>query len=153
MEVFPHFLKIGKVAAAVFCNFDFLGRCPNPLNDKMKELDEMTNRSRDVELKLFLSQEENELLAKKMEQVGTNNKSAYVRKMILDGMIVKTDFKALKDLSNEINKIGVNINQITKQLNEMQNISSDDISDIKNMLRSINQKQKDSMSLFINELQ
>jgi phosphate uptake regulator len=88
-----------------------------------------------------------------MEQIGTNNKSAYVRKMILDGMIIKTDFKVLKELSYEINKIGVNINQITKQVNEMQNISNEDIENIKSMLQSINQKQKETLSFFINELQ
>lgn len=153
MEVFPHFLKIVKTAAAGFAIFNLLGRCPNPLKDEIMELGVMANRQRDVELKLFLSQEENELLAKKMVQVGTNNKSAYVRKMILDGMIVKTDFKVLKELSNEINKIGVNINQITKQLNEMQNISGEDISNIKNMLQAINKRQKETLSFFINELQ
>lgn len=113
----------------------------------------MANRQRDIELKLFLSEDENKVLAKKMEQIGTNNKSAYVRKMILDGIIVKTDFKVLKELSREINKIGVNINQITKQLNEMQNISNEDIENIKSMLQLINQKQKETMSFFINELQ
>ena len=112
----------------------------------------MANRSRDVELKVFLSEEENELLLKKMKQVGTDNKSAYVRKMILDGMIVKTDFRILKELSNQINKIGININQITKQLNQMHNISSEDISNIKSMLQTINQKQKETFSLFISEL-
>ncbi|NLD50728.1 MAG: MobC family plasmid mobilization relaxosome protein [Clostridiaceae bacterium] len=112
----------------------------------------MANRSRDIELKVFLSEEENELLLKKIERAGTRNKSAYVRKMILDGMIIKTDFKILKELSYEINKIGININQITKQLNEMQNICSEDIKNIKNMLQSINQKQKETLSLFISEL-
>lgn len=112
----------------------------------------MANRLRDIELKVFLSEEENELLLIKMKQAGTNNKSAYVRKMILDGMIVKTDFRILKDLSNQINKIGVNINQITRQLNEMQNISIEDIENIKSMLKSINQKQKETLSFFIGEL-
>lgn len=112
----------------------------------------MANRSRDVELKVFLSKEENELLLKKIERAGINNKSAYVRKMILDGMIIKTDFKVLKELSNQINKIGVNINQITRHLNEMHNISSQDIEDIKRMLKSINQKQKETLSFFIGEL-
>jgi hypothetical protein len=100
---------------------------PNPPENQKMEMAFMANRQRDIELKLFLSEDENQILTKKMEQIGTNNKSAYVRKMILDGMIIKTDFKVLKELSYEINKIGVNINQITKQVNEMQNISNEDI--------------------------
>lgn len=72
--------------------------------------------------------------------------------MILDGMIIKTDFRVLKDLSNQINKIGVNINQITRHLNEMHNICSEDIKDIKRMLKSINQKQKETLSFFIGEI-
>lgn len=112
----------------------------------------MANRSRGVELKVFLSEEENELLLKKMNQAGTNNKSAYVRKMILDGMIINTDFKILKELSKEINRIGVNVNHITRQLNEMKNISNEDIINIKTLLQSINEKQRDTLSLFIDEL-
>lgn len=87
-----------------------------------------------------------------MEKAGIDNRSAYIRKMCLDGVIVNTDLKILKELSYEINKIGVNINQITKQLNEMQNISKEDIADLKSMLKSINLMQRDTMALLLSEL-
>lgn len=44
--------------------------------------------------------------------------SDYVRKQALDGAIIKMETLDIKELSNELNKIGVNINQIAKHINE-----------------------------------
>ena len=41
-----------------------------------------------------------------------DNFGAYARKMLIDGYVVKTDYTTIKNLIKEINKIGVNINQI-----------------------------------------
>ena len=72
-----------------------------------------------------------------MKKAGISNKSAYIRKMILDGMIINTDLTILKNLSYEINKVGVNVNQIAKLLNEMYGIKKEDVEELKNMLRSL----------------
>ena len=98
----------------------------------------MANRQRKNQVPLYFSDYEMELLKKNMEKAGIDNRSAYIRKMCLDGVIINTDLKILKDLSYEINKIGTNINQITKQLNEMQNICKEDVESLKKMLKSIN---------------
>ena len=46
-------------------------------------------RKRDVPLLFWVSGEELELIHKKMEQYGTKNLSAYLRKMALDGYVVQ----------------------------------------------------------------
>lgn len=43
--------------------------------------------------------------------------SDYIRKIIGDGIIVKYESFDIKELSNELNKIGVNINQIAHHIN------------------------------------
>ena len=112
----------------------------------------MANRERKQSVLLYFSDYEMGLLKKNMEKAGIENRSAYIRKMSLDGVIINTDLKILKNLSYEINKIGTNINQITKQLNEMQNIRKEDVDGLNEMLRSINLMQRDTMALLLGEL-
>lgn len=112
----------------------------------------MTNRERKNQVPLYFSDYEMELLKKNMEKAGIKNRSAYIRKMSIDGVIINTDLKILKDLSNEINKIGTNINQVAKHLNEMHNISKEDVESLKEMLKSINLMQRDTMAVLLGEL-
>ena len=46
------------------------------------------------------------------------NLSEFVRKAIMDSVIIKYDPFDIKELSKELNKIGININQIAKHINE-----------------------------------
>lgn len=112
----------------------------------------MANRERKNQVPLYFSDYEMELLKKSMEKAGIKNRSAYIRKMSIDGVIINTDLKILKDLSYEINKIGTNINQVAKHLNEIQNISKADVESLKEMLKSINLMQRDTMALLLGEL-
>ena len=49
-----------------------------------------------------------------MKEAGVRNKSAYLRKMALDGYIIRKDYAELKSVINELNRIGNNLNQMTK---------------------------------------
>ena len=51
----------------------------------------MAKRKRDVPVLFWVSAEELELIHQKMQQYGTENLSAYLRKMALDGYVVKLD--------------------------------------------------------------
>lgn len=44
--------------------------------------------------------------------------SDYIRKIILEGLVVKLETFDIKELSRELNKIGTNINQIARHVNE-----------------------------------
>lgn len=58
----------------------------------------MAKRKRDVPVLFWVSAEELELIHQKMQQYGTENLSAYLRKMALDGYVVKLDLPELKEL-------------------------------------------------------
>ena len=60
-------------------------------------------RKRDVPLLFWVSGEELELIHKKMEQYGTKNLSAYLRKMALDGYVVQLD---LPELTRRVHETG-----------------------------------------------
>lgn len=74
-------------------------------------------RERNVQLKFFLSSEETTFLKQKMQEAGIRNKSAYLRKMALDGYIIHIDFTELQKFIDALNRIGNNLNQIAKVAN------------------------------------
>ena len=50
---------------------------------------------RTIPLYFKVSPEEKELIDKKMEQLGTHNQRAYLRKMAVDGYVVRVDMTEL----------------------------------------------------------
>ena len=51
----------------------------------------MANREREIQLKFRVTPEERELIEAKMAQLGTQNMAAYLRKMALDGHVVRLE--------------------------------------------------------------
>jgi hypothetical protein len=45
----------------------------------------MENRTRNISLRFRVTEQEQKQIERKMEQVGTNNLEAYLRKMAIDG--------------------------------------------------------------------
>ena len=72
-----------------------------------------------------------------MEQVPTRNMEAYLRKMAIDGYINQVDHSDIKKMTAELQKIGVNINQIAKRANATGNVYQEDKEEIKGALKEI----------------
>ena len=72
----------------------------------------------------------------------TRNFSAYARKMLIDGYIVNMDTTDIRVQTAELQKIGVNINQIARRLNNMGQLYTQDVADIKGALAQIWQLQR-----------
>jgi nitrate reductase assembly molybdenum cofactor insertion protein NarJ len=70
---------------------------------------------------------------------------AYLRKMAIDGIIVNIDHTDIKKQTAEIQKIGVNINQIAKRVNQTNNIYSQDIAELKELMNEIWRLQRLSL--------
>ena len=75
----------------------------------------------------MVDDKEKQQLNAKMLLFGTKNMGAYLRKMGIDGMIIKKDYTDIRKLLGEIGKIGSNINQIAKRANENLHIHQSDI--------------------------
>ena len=56
------------------------------------------NRKREVQVNFRVSPQELEMIEQKMAQLGTSNREAYLRKMALDGYVVKLELPELKEL-------------------------------------------------------
>lgn len=57
--------------------------------------------------------------------------------MALNGYIIEYDLKVLNDFIYELNKIGVNINQITKRVNETGSIHASEVETIQEDMERI----------------
>ena len=78
----------------------------------------MAKRKRDVPVLFWVSAEELELIHQKMQQYGTENLSAYLRKMALDGYVVKLELPELKELVSLMRRSSNNLNQLTRKVHE-----------------------------------
>ena len=79
----------------------------------------MTNRTRKIVLRVPVTPEEQELIRQKMALLHTRNFSAYARKMLIDGYVVHIDTTDIREQTAELQKIGVNVNQIARRLNSI----------------------------------
>ena len=77
----------------------------------------MANRTRNIVLRVPVTPEERALIQQKMAQLHTKNFSAYARKMLIDGYIVHMDTSDIRAQTAELQKIGVNVNQIARRIN------------------------------------
>ena len=102
----------------------------------------MTNRTRKIVLRVPVTPEERELIRQKMALLHTRNFSAYARKMLIDGYVVHIDTTDIRAQTAELQKIGVNVNQISRRLNSMGPLYAQDVADIKGALTQIWQLQR-----------
>ena len=97
----------------------------------------MSGRKRTVQSKFRVTEEERALIEQKMKLVPTRNMEAYLRKMAIDGYIIQIDHADIKAMTAEIQKIGVNINQITRRVNATGSVYQEDIEETKGVLAEI----------------
>ena len=74
-----------------------------------------------------MTADERALLERKMRKAGTTNMGAYLRKMALDGYILRLDLPELKEMLSQLRYMGNNVNQIAKRANEVGVIDEMDI--------------------------
>ena len=87
-------------------------------------------RKREVQLNFRVSPEELALIEQKMAQLGTKNREAYLRKMALDGYVVRLELPELKELVSLMCRSSNNLNQLTRRVHETGRIYDADLEDI-----------------------
>ena len=105
----------------------------------------MEKQNRDITLKFRVTPAERDLIEARMAQLGTDNMSSYLRKIAIDGYIIQVDHSDIKAMTAEIQKIGVNINQIAKRVNSTGSVYEQDIEEIKGVLNEIWRLQRLSL--------
>lgn len=90
------------------------------------------NRVRKVQLNFRVTEREKQLIEDRMQEIGTTNREAYLRKIAIDGMLVKLEVPELKEIISLMRRTSNNVNQIARRLNENGRIYEVDITDVQN---------------------
>ena len=91
----------------------------------------MVNRTRKIVLRVPVTPEERKLIEQKMALLHTKNFSAYARKMLMDGYIIKVDYTEQKKLAAAVSRAASNINQICRRINSTGHVYEDDVAELK----------------------
>ena len=90
----------------------------------------MATRKRPIQGKFRCTPEERALIDKRMEQVGTMNMAAYLRKMAIDGYVVKLELPELREMVSLLRRSSNNLNQIARRVNSTNRVYNEDIQEI-----------------------
>ena len=93
--------------------------------------------TRDSFLLVRINDEERERIQARMDEVGTKNMSAFIRKMALDGRIVLLDMDEIRTLVSLLRRTSANVNQIAKRVNAMSRVYENDLTEIQNRLGEV----------------
>ena len=91
----------------------------------------MAKRKRNVVIRFRVTPEEREMIESKMAQFGTSNMAAYLRKISIDGYVVRLDLPELREMVSLLRRSSNNLNQIAKRVNETSRIYDADIDCLK----------------------
>jgi len=89
------------------------------------------NRQREVQLKFRVTPEERALIGRKMEQLGTTNMAAYLRKMAVDGYAVNLELPELREMVSLLRRSSNNLNQLTRRVHETGRVYDADLEDLR----------------------
>jgi len=106
----------------------------------------MPDRTRPIRIEFCVSEQEKRLIQSKMAQLGTKNMGAYLRKMAIDGYIIKVDYTQQKKLAAAVSRVAANINHICRRINSTGHFYADDVADIKAQQAEIWTLLKESQS-------
>lgn len=87
----------------------------------------MKKRKHDIPIMFWVTEQERDLIEQRMAQIGTTNMSAYLRKIAIDGYVLKLDLPELKEMISLLRRSSNNLNQIAKRVNETGRIYDTDI--------------------------
>lgn len=91
----------------------------------------MVNRNRGILLKFYVSEKELEQIRMKMEQYSTNNLSAYLRKIAIDGYVVNLELPELGEMVSLLRRSSNNLNQLAKRVHETGRFYDADLEDLR----------------------
>lgn len=91
----------------------------------------MGKRKRSVMLAARVTEDERELIARRMEQAGVRSLRAYLLKMAVDGYVINLDLSDVREMVSLLRRSSNNLNQITKRANETRSIYEADLQDLR----------------------
>lgn len=108
----------------------------------------MKKRKRPIPVMFWVSEEERAQIEEKMVQLGTDNMSAYLRKIAIDGYVVNLDLPEMREMTTLLRRSSANLNQLTRRVHETARIYDADLES----LRAEYDKLLDAVSVILSKL-
>jgi len=89
------------------------------------------NRRRNIRFHITATEDEAALIRERMADVGISDMGAYARKMMIEGYHITLDLKDVPEMTALLGRVGNNINQISRRLNETGSVYAADMEDVK----------------------
>ena len=105
--------------------------------------------TKDISMHFFVSQTEFDLIEQNMALSGCTNLSAFLRKMAIDGMVIKLDMPEIKELLKLLRRANANINQIAKHLHETGRVYDTDLEEILGYQKEIYKGQNELLTRLV----
>lgn len=94
-------------------------------------------RVRNKQIKFWVSEEERKMIHQKLDIFGTTNMGAYLRKMAIDGYVIRMDLPELKEILHLLGPTANNVNQLARKVNSGGQPYKEDLEDIQHRLDQI----------------
>lgn len=101
---------------------------------------------RNIGLFFKVSEHEHDLIKQKMALLGTKNQSAYLRKMVIDGYVIRLELEQFQEMLFLMRRTSNNVNQIAKRCNETRNLYETDVEDLKQRYDALCEQMKGVIS-------
>ena len=89
------------------------------------------NRKRNILIRAFVDEDELTKIESNMKRAKIRNKSDYIRQMCVFGKVIYIDDLLFRKCYDELHRIGVNLNQMSKYLHSSGSIYKEDIDMVK----------------------
>jgi hypothetical protein len=101
------------------------------------EMTKKKKRARPTQLRVYVNDEEKELIEQRMQEAKIGNISSYMRKMAIDGYVINVELKEIAEAIRLLRYSSNNLNQIAKHANETGSIYKDDVEEIRENYREL----------------
>ena len=108
----------------------------------------MTNRKRNIRIEICFTSEERDAMLQKMVQAGFKNQGAYIRKMAIEGYIVRFDTAEAQELLRLIANATSNINQISKRCNESRSVYEGDVLKLSAQVELLKENTREAVNIY-----
>ena len=102
--------------------------------------------TKDISMHFFVSKAEFDLIEQNMALSGSTNLSAFLRKMAIDGMVIRLDMPEIREMLKLLRRANANINQIAKHLHETGRVYDTDLEEILGYQKEIYKGQNELLS-------
>jgi 6-phosphogluconate dehydrogenase (decarboxylating) len=90
---------------------------------------------------------EMEWIERRMSQTNISNKSAYLRKMAIDGRVINLDIPILTEIGKLLRNLANNMNQLTKRVNGGGSVYRSDVEQLRSELEVVRENFGEVLTL------